>query len=289
MNLKPIQIDRIVEEKKKNRLGIEWIKSQISEKGWNEVFEKFQKAVKDSDSWVKIPRKKFCDIDKLALAIKREGYVIRAVHKSFIFSLYVLLKACRYKKDQMHFSIEETKSLLGFSKDTNSIDYLIKENGLLDKFMVTETKTKGFKGNMLTQAKSMKFKVLTWEWRDKGYDFEKGDYLKLNIPILLFILLNKKHSHKMIFMYCYFLSKCIQKSNIVLLTTILEDKIVREAGFSKNTVEKYIKILEGYGLLEVVHGKYREDQYGDIYKPDGSVEKEINRYKVITHLVPKCK
>ena len=264
-----------------------WSYNEETKSKWIDFLNRHRDTFKDYNGYLRISRTRYKKIEELIEAvdvIDINGNEIRASHKAFVFSLYILLMEIRQGKKK-EISIEDIKQLLGYSRKSDSIDFLLKEDGLLDTYGVTTTRTIGVSGDSHGKAKRIKYKTLTANWKDRSATFENGNYLRLEMPIFMYMLFNiREIGVKGIYMYCYMLSKCIMRNNEYIFTRLSEDKIIMETGFTENTVEKYLNILERHNLLMIKRGEYKVEEYGYIYNSGEFVGKEISEYRILTRI-----
>ncbi len=256
--------------------------------GWYQFNEKYYYAFRNSWGFTPIFRNRLDKINDLCKEANKAGHIIPEVHKAFIYCVDILL---RFKKYGYHLATEDIKELLGYSRKSGSINYLIKENGLMDIYNMTYTKKNSIKtGDMYNLernngAKWIKEKRLHYSWgiNMKYIKKDKQSYLLLEGQIFLYMLFYIKEIKVVgIYLYCYFLKKTFMKEKKYYLTPISQNKIIKETGLDKNTIEKYILILSNHNLIEVKRGDFLVDKYGD-YKRDEGVKKEINKYRVIVN------
>ncbi|OPX88134.1 MAG: hypothetical protein A4E53_02151 [Pelotomaculum sp. PtaB.Bin104] len=131
--------DYILEEcSNKSLFG--WLKDAETKTKWIDFLQNYKDYFKDYDGFLKITRNRFKELDnliKLIYIASAEGEAVKPVHKPLIFSIFVLLSSIT-TRNGVFISTGEIKELLGFNKESNSIDYILKENGLLDRYGVTK-------------------------------------------------------------------------------------------------------------------------------------------------------
>lgn len=247
---------------------------------WFDFLEKYQDYFKgiSYQGYTRIARELFSDIDNLmaeTLLFESKENEIRLYHKPLIFSLYVLLS--NISRDKKKLSISELKEMLGYSSKTKTLDYIFKENGILDIYSFTKTGTKGIKGK---GRKSIKYKYLDKDFGE--YAFE-GNFLILQTTVLMYMLFHiRQICVEGVYLYCYLLSKLIMENEQYKRTPLSTEKIVNETGIKDDSVAKYLLILQEYGLIEIYNGERIINEYGEF------IRKEVNQYMIYTELNDRC-
>lgn len=253
---------------------------------WSDFLIRYKNTFKSYTGFLRIPRDAFDDFKSFMNLIWCVSLEKRASkkHLQFLFVLYIVLNEIS-NYNSIPLSIQQIKELLGYSRGTDSIDYLIKDKGELDNFEMTFTKSFGVNQNYILlqeKAKSFKTKRLHRKYKITSSSVT-GNYVMLNTEVLMYMLFHaKKIKVEGIYLYCYMLTKCGNdgKGNYKQ-TTILTDKIIRETGISKNSIQKYLGILEEYGLLEIERGGY-------IFNENQFEGKEVNSYLIVTQINTNC-
>ncbi len=254
---------------------------------WYGFLHKYMNTFKDYSGYLRISRDIFSKVDWLMHGIYHISLEQKATkkHRTFIFSLYVLLNEMS-NYNAVPLSIGQIKELLGYGKDSDSIDYLIRDKGDLDAFGMTFTKSFGVRQNSrlnMGKAKSFKAKRLCREYKATSRLFAHGNFVTLNTEVLMYMLFHSKRIKvEGIYLYCYMLTKCKNdgKGNYTV-TSISTEKIVHETGISRNTVAKYLDILQEHGLLDIGRGDL-------IYNDNKFEGKEVNTYLIQTKINPNC-
>lgn len=202
----------------------------------------------------------------------KEEKVIKSTHIPFVYSyLFITGYMHRYGKYNVYLPrTGEIKELLGFAHNNKAIDYLIKKDGVLDAYDLTETTTNFTLGYEFTDYKEFKLITLSdfneldvAEFRKvhgitnrqtikipKGYDFDNNENTTLcDIRVFEFCMKNDDLGVNAFYLYSYlkhmnFKFKGYDATHI---------RIASELGLSKNTIQKYRDAMRSYNMIYLSH------------------------------------
>jgi len=209
--------------------------------------------VKQETMSVHLPNELF----KLINEIDPKGIEVKGEQKAFACSMYPLVKLSSWKGNPL--PISKIKELWGYSPKNKSLNELVKSGGHLDKHGITRTV-----GATKVQRKEPALD-----------DDPKKGFFKLNPEIMLFSMFESEKIGTIGFTIYIFLCKETQmqgKGKNIAETALTY--IALGTGLHRNTVEKYIKVLEKIGLIYVIRGdSIHNGEYGEF-------KNETNKYRI---------
>lgn len=183
----------------------------------------------------------------------------------------------------------DIKELLGYSKQTRTVDYIIKKNGLLDEIGLSET-SKDYpiqftfnddkinnipirdfvtisdlntndtnysliKGIVKNRNYEIKEPTFLFEYKEEnGTLYDYSNTHKVTIGELLLFIGNENLNNIDFSMYCYFKSKCKgYKDN---MKSIALNTIVSELGVGKDAFYAHLQTLKDNKFIDVCHKKW---------------------------------
>lgn len=215
--------------------------------------------------------------------------ISKAPHISFAYSyLYLCTWLYRYAK---HFNVElfdnkKIKEILGYSANNQSLDYLIKKDGLLDRIECTES-TKDYPIRWNYNSKE----GLTFEMASSYKDY--SEYMNpipkrffLKYPTKGFYRIGKdvegneyeyqgtfydvSNTHEIpfeVFMYCmsnreigctgFYLYSYIKQKNDYMPQGYGSslDRLAKDTGLSRRSLNSYMDVLKGYRMIDFKHNQ----------------------------------
>ena len=219
-------------------------------------------------------------------------------HVAFAYSFYYLIcYLYRYTKySDPNIYIKSIKEILGYNRDNKKIDYLIKNNGVLDElgltysstdypitwsfvdgelefFMLSQMDT-DFK-QIINKGRNTKIKVpVKAIHRNGDIEILDGTFYEIEytheIPFVIFSLCmkNKELGCNGFYLYGYLKYRC---DKFIEYNSSLE-RIGNEIGMSKNTVDKYLTNLCQFGIIK------RKDNKCKLL--NGEYYKKANTYSI---------
>lgn len=202
----------------------------------------------------------------------KEENVIKSTHIPFVYS-YLFITGYMYKYGKYNnymMKTSDVKELLGFAHNNKAIDYLIKKNGVLDSYDLTETTTDITVGYELDELGSVNLITLSQFPSDiiaqfrveygitnrqtikipKSYDFDHIENTTLcDIRVFEFCMRNDELGINAFYLYSYlkhmnFKFKGYDANHI---------RLAKELGLSKNTIQKYRDAMRKYNMIYLSH------------------------------------
>ena len=233
----------------------------------------------EMESKVFVPNELFEDLKKSN--IKRVHIPVAYSYYYIINYLYRYTKYYETKVDN-----KQIKEILGYHRDQQSIDYIIKKNGELDKIGYTQTvkdfpilwefnEFEGLQFSMLSDMDeftqhdikqhfsrkySIKYpiKAFVREYDEEGNIDEEGTFYSISnthcIPfeVFIFCMENEKLGCTAFYLYS-FISKMNDKFADGYDISI--KKLASETGISKKTLERYLDRLNQYKMIETIYNQ----------------------------------
>lgn len=236
------------------------------------------------DAYVQMPNDIFCNIFNNVKSFQQS---------SFTYS-YLVLNAFLYKyamfvdlNNKTYIQNSDIKQILGYSRTTKSVDYIIKNGGVLDKLGLTKTTREYPVITKMSDEKLGKINMIEFELKKDIFNSELESYKKIKetilkivknknyqvkIPIFLFELDNRfgtlydySNTHKIkisefikiiyntelssigFLLYAYLKSRCFYNKIINIST----NNIMNDTGACRYTANKYIKKLESLNYINI--------------------------------------
>lgn len=225
-------------------------------------------------------------------------------HVAFAYSYYYLISwLYRYAKyGELHIDVKIIKQVLGYSASTQEINYIIKKKGILDQIGYTHTDTdypitwnwnnRDIDFTMLSDL-DLEMKKVLMEQRGRNYKvkvpvkglwrtvesekdncwdgtFYEVEYThEMSFDIFAKCMEDKQLGVSAFYLYGYLKYRCDKFDKYQSSV----ERLGREIGMSKNTIDKYLTSLMSKGLI-----KYQEN---DCDKIEGEFRKQANTYLII--------
>lgn len=197
-------------------------------------------------------------------------------HKGTAFCFYALVNA--FHQLEMTLSFSAMKVAWGYNKTTQSIDYISKENGVLDSYGLTETLvvglTKEYQPLFNHNSNVMYTKLLA-----NDVDITNGNFFRVPCEIMLRCMF-KCNELGTVGFYIYCLICLYSQFNRGEFKDLSRTAFIDRLGISKGTIKKYLDALVDDGLIIRIEGK-----------KISRTMNEMNKYKpireFISHVIPQ--